>query len=60
LAITTNENREVQEGRFNQGPIMGALIYMPIFRAYNDDGSLRKMKLRVFLPIMPTNQLKTL
>lgn len=42
LAITTNENREVQEGRFNQGPIMGALIYMPIFRAYNDDGSLRK------------------
>jgi TonB-dependent starch-binding outer membrane protein SusC len=42
LAITTNENREVQEGRFNQGPILGALIYMPFFRAYNDDGSLRK------------------
>ncbi|MEA5405989.1 TonB-dependent receptor [Arcicella sp. DC2W] len=42
LAMTTNENREVQEGRFNQGPILGALIYMPFFSAYNEDGSLKK------------------
>lgn len=42
LAVTSNTNREVQEGRFNQGPILGALVYMPFFRAYNDDGSLRK------------------
>ncbi|MDR6561954.1 MULTISPECIES: TonB-dependent receptor [unclassified Arcicella] len=42
LAVTTNENREVQEGRFNQGPILGALIYMPFFAAYNEDGSLKK------------------
>ena len=42
LAVTSNTNREVQEGRFNQGPILGALIYMPIFKAYNEDGSLAK------------------
>ncbi|HTL08806.1 MAG TPA: TonB-dependent receptor [Chitinophagaceae bacterium] len=38
--ITNTKNREVQEGRFNQGPILGALVYMPIFPAYNADGSL--------------------
>src|SRR6185436_4826506 len=38
--VTNTENREVQEGRFNQGPILGALVYMPIFPAYNPDGSL--------------------
>jgi TonB-linked SusC/RagA family outer membrane protein len=38
--ITSNSNREVQEGRFNQGPILGALVYMPIFPAYNPDGSV--------------------
>lgn len=38
--VTNTNNREVQEGRFNQGPILGALVYMPIFPAYNPDGSL--------------------
>ena len=38
--ITNTKNREVQEGRFHQGPILGALVYMPIFPAYNPDGSL--------------------
>ena len=38
--VTNANNREVQEGRFNQGPILGALVYMPIFPAYNTDGSL--------------------
>ncbi|PWJ57209.1 TonB-linked SusC/RagA family outer membrane protein [Dyadobacter jejuensis] len=42
LAFTSNKNKEVREGRFNQGPILGALIYMPIFKAYNEDGSLAK------------------
>ncbi|GAB3163245.1 SusC/RagA family TonB-linked outer membrane protein [Telluribacter humicola] len=42
IAVTSNTNREVQEGRFHQGPILGALIYMPIFRAYNEDGTLAK------------------
>jgi TonB-linked SusC/RagA family outer membrane protein len=38
--VTSTNNREVQEGRFNQGPILGALVYMPIFPAFNPDGSL--------------------
>lgn len=38
--VTNTLNREVQEGRFHQGPILGALVYMPIFPAYNADGSL--------------------
>lgn len=40
IFVTSTQNREVQEGRFNQGPILGALVYMPIFPAYNADGSL--------------------
>ncbi|OOQ57332.1 SusC/RagA family TonB-linked outer membrane protein [Mucilaginibacter pedocola] len=40
VAYTQNENREIQEGRFDHGPILGALIYMPFFPAYNADGSL--------------------
>ena len=42
LSFTSNDNREVEEGRFDHGPILGALIYMPYFRARNDDGTLRK------------------
>ncbi|WP_374949431.1 SusC/RagA family TonB-linked outer membrane protein [Mucilaginibacter sp.] len=40
MAYTSNFNREIQEGRFDHGPILGALIYMPYFPAYNEDGSL--------------------
>ncbi len=40
VAYTQNYNREIQEGRFDHGPILGALIYMPFFPAYNPDGSL--------------------
>ncbi len=42
LALTSSKSNEVREGRFNQGPILGALIYMPIFPAYNADGTLAK------------------
>lgn len=42
ISNTSNWNREVQEGRFNQGPILGALIYAPIFRCYDDNGQLIK------------------
>jgi TonB-dependent starch-binding outer membrane protein SusC len=42
FSITSNNNREILEGRFHQGPVMGALIYMPIFRAYDDNGNLLK------------------
>jgi len=38
--VTNTDNREVQEGRFDKGPILGALVYMPIFPAFNPDGSL--------------------
>ena len=41
ISITDNNNREVQEGRFNQGPILGALVMMPIFSQYNADGTLQ-------------------
>jgi TonB-linked SusC/RagA family outer membrane protein len=40
IFVTNTSNREVEEGRFNQGPILGALVYMPIFPLYNPDGSL--------------------
>ncbi len=40
MFMTNTNNREVQEGRFNQGPILGALVYMPIFPLYEPDGSL--------------------
>lgn len=40
--LTSTNNREVQEGRFNQGPILGALIYAPIFRAFDDNGNPEK------------------
>lgn len=40
IFITNTSNREVEEGRFNQGPILGALVYMPFFPLYNADGSL--------------------
>ena len=44
ISVTDFNNDEVREGRFHQGPILGALIYMPIFKAYNDDGTLRKFE----------------
>ncbi|WP_214073391.1 TonB-dependent receptor [Mucilaginibacter sp. dw_454] len=40
VSYTQNTNHEVQEGRFDHGPILGALIYMPFFPAYNADGTL--------------------
>ncbi|WP_245999720.1 SusC/RagA family TonB-linked outer membrane protein [Paraflavitalea soli] len=40
MFVTNTNNREVQEGRFNNGPILGALVYMPFFPLYNPDGSL--------------------
>jgi TonB-linked SusC/RagA family outer membrane protein len=45
LSSTSTWNREVQEGRFNQGPILGALVYAPIFKAHNEDGSLAKYEM---------------
>ncbi|MBS1607135.1 MAG: TonB-dependent receptor [Bacteroidetes bacterium] len=39
--VTNTVNREVEEGRFDHGPILGALVYMPIFPAFNPDGSVQ-------------------
>lgn len=39
---TSNWNREVEEGRFDHGPILGALIYAPIFRCYDENAQLVK------------------
>ncbi len=50
IFVTNTDNREVQEGRFHQGPIMGALIYAPIFRAYLPDGSLAKNEMAAWGP----------
>lgn len=45
FATTYTWNREVREGRFNQGPILGALVYAPIFKAYNEDGGYAKTEM---------------
>jgi TonB-linked SusC/RagA family outer membrane protein len=37
--VTNTDNREVEEGRFDHGPILGALVYMPVFPAFNPDGT---------------------
>ncbi len=42
VSMTSTWNKEVREGRFHQGPILGALVYAPIFKAYNEDGSFAK------------------
>ncbi len=38
----SNWNHETDEGRFDHGPILGALIYAPIFRCYDNNGNLVK------------------
>jgi TonB-linked SusC/RagA family outer membrane protein len=40
ISYTGNTNHETQEGRWDHSPAFGALIYMPIFPAYNPDGSV--------------------
>ena len=41
MFVTYNDNRETEEGRFDHGPILGALVYMPFFAEYNPDGTLQ-------------------
>ena len=38
IFVTNTNNREVEEGRFDHGPILGALVYMPIFPAFDSIG----------------------
>ncbi|WP_158826856.1 SusC/RagA family TonB-linked outer membrane protein [Mucilaginibacter lacusdianchii] len=39
ISFTQNDNREIQEGRFDRSPVMAALLYAPFLPAYNADGS---------------------
>lgn len=45
LAYTNTKANEVGEGRFNASPVMAALIYLPIFKAYNTDGTPSKYEM---------------
>jgi TonB-linked SusC/RagA family outer membrane protein len=45
FALTAGNSREVQEGRFHQGPVLAALVYLPVFKCYNEDGSLSKYEM---------------
>jgi TonB-linked SusC/RagA family outer membrane protein len=45
FSLTSNTNREALEGRFHQGPILAALVYLPVFKCYNDDGTLSKYEM---------------
>jgi len=45
LAYTNTKANEVGEGRFNASPVMAALIYLPIFKAYNADGTPSKYEM---------------
>lgn len=38
IAYTSNDNREVQEGRYNLSPMMSALIYLPYLPARDANG----------------------
>lgn len=39
IAYTKNDNREVQEGRYNLSPMMSALIYLPYLPARDANGN---------------------
>ena len=45
IAYTNTKANEVGEGRFNASPVMAALIYLPIFKAYNADGTPSKYEM---------------
>ncbi|RCR70626.1 SusC/RagA family TonB-linked outer membrane protein [Larkinella punicea] len=51
IFLTSTNNREAQEGRFNQGSILGALIYAPIFRPRDDNGNLIKNEMASQQPL---------
>ncbi|MFD2523840.1 SusC/RagA family TonB-linked outer membrane protein [Emticicia soli] len=45
VAYTDTKSNEVTEGRFNQSPVMAALIYLPFLKAYNADGTLAQYEM---------------
>ncbi|MFI3263109.1 MAG: TonB-dependent receptor [Rikenellaceae bacterium] len=45
MSYTHTTSNEVSTGRFHQSPTMAALVYLPIFSAYNEDGSYKKYEM---------------
>jgi len=45
ISFTQTNNNEMSEGRFNASPAMAALVYLPIFKAYNEDGTPSKYEM---------------
>jgi TonB-linked SusC/RagA family outer membrane protein len=50
FAYTDTKSNEVGEGRFHGSPVMAALIYLPIFKAYNEDGTPAKYEMSSLSP----------
>jgi TonB-dependent starch-binding outer membrane protein SusC len=42
ISYTNNQNRETEEGRWDHNPIMAALLMLPTYRAYDDNGNIVK------------------
>lgn len=45
VSYTHTQSDEVQTGRFHQSPTMTALVYAPVFEAYNADGTPKKYEM---------------
>jgi TonB-linked SusC/RagA family outer membrane protein len=42
VSYTNNQNKETEEGRWDHNPIMGALLMLPTYRAFDDNGKIVK------------------
>lgn len=42
VSYTNNQNKETEEGRWDHNPIMAALLMLPTYRAYDDNGKIVK------------------
>lgn len=42
VSYTNNQNRETEEGRWDHNPIMAALLMLPTYRAFDDNGNIVK------------------
>ncbi len=42
VSYTNNQNKETEEGRWDHNPIMAALLMLPTYRAYDDNGRIVK------------------
>ncbi len=42
VSYTNNQNKETEEGRWDHNPIMAALLMLPTYRAFDDNGNIVK------------------